>query len=253
MPPQHGAWAFLGLPIASALPLTPWQPALLLLAVAWVAAYPASYFVLAIVRERRARRPDRARFVPPLLIWSAPVVAAGLPLLVVDPWLAWAVLGYLVAFAINMAFARRRDDRSLVNDIVFVAECSAMVPITWLVGASGGASAIPSTVWIVTLAVALLLTGSTMHVKSLIRERSDPRYATASRVVALLSAAAAVALAAWWGLPAGLLLLLPFAWFAVRSLVLADPSLRPGRIGMIELVGFLLLVLATVAATWWTP
>lgn len=253
MPPQHGAWAFLGLPLAAALPLTPWQPALLLLAVAWVAAYPASYFVLAIVREGGARHPDRVRFVRPLLIWSVPVAAAGLPLLALQPWLAWAVLGYLAAFAINVAFARRRDDRALVNDVVFVAECSAMVPITWLVGSSGEVAALPSTVWIVTLAVALLLTGSTMHVKSLIRERSDPRYAMASRVVALFSAATAVALAAWWGLPAGLLLVLPFAWFAVRSLVLADPSLRPARIGMIELVGFLLLVVATAAATWWTP
>jgi hypothetical protein len=40
LPPQHGAWAFLGLPLALAAVVTPWNPLLPLLALGWIAAYP---------------------------------------------------------------------------------------------------------------------------------------------------------------------------------------------------------------------
>lgn len=235
--------------------MSPWTPLLVLVAVAWVCAYPASYFVLAVVRDRTSRHPEPGRFARPLAIWWIPTLAAGLPLLIARPWLVWVALGYSVLFAINIAFARRRDERALVNDAVFVIECAAMVPVTWAVSAGGSTlappplSSVPVHAWVLTAAVALLLSGSTLHVKSLIRERGDPRFARASRTLAWASLVAAVGLAAWWGLPAGLVLVVPFAWFALRSMLIADPASRPARIGMVELVGFVLLVLASAVAT----
>jgi YwiC-like protein len=255
VPPQHGAWAFLALPVAAAVTVSPWTPLLLLLAAAWACAYPASYFVLALVRDRASRHPDAGRFVRPLAIWWIAVVAVGLPLLLARPWLAWVALGYAALFAVNIAFARRRDERALVNDAVFVVECASMVPVTWAVAAGGATLALPSPasvpahVWVLTVAVALVLIGSTLHVKSLIRERADPRFARASGLLAWASLLASLGLAAWWGLPSGLLLVAPFAWFAFRSALLADPASRPARIGMIELVGFVLLVLGSAVAT----
>jgi len=100
--------------------------------------------------------------------------------------------------------------------------------------------------------VALLLAGSTLQVKSLIRERADLRYARAARAFALGSLAAAIALATWWGLPGGAWLALPFAWFAGRAFVV-HPGLRPARIGLVELVGFLLLVASAALAESVTP
>lgn len=255
MPPQHGAWAFLVLPIAVAVPVAPSTPVLLLLAAAWIAAYPASYAVLAVVRDHASRHPDARRFARPLLIWWAAVLAAGVPLLALRPWLAWVALGYAALFSVNVVFARRRDERALVNDAVFIVECTAMVPVTWAVAASGPSLAPPSLasapahVWVLTVAVALLLSASTLHVKSLIRERADPRFARASREFAWACLLGSLGLAAWWGLPTGLLLVVPFAWFTLRSVALADPSSRPARIGMVELVGFVLLVLAAAVAT----
>jgi hypothetical protein len=259
VPPQHGAWAFLALPVATALTVTPWSPVLLLLALAWFAAYPASYFVLAVARQRTSRRPDAGRFVRPLAVWWAVALAAGLPLLILRPWLVWVALLYAASFSVNIWFAGRHDERALLNDAVFIAQCTAMVPVTWMVAVGGrtwappSLSEAPAHLWVLTAAVALLLVGSTLHVKSLIRERADPRYATASRAVALASLAGSVALAAWWSLPSGALLTVPFVWFAGRSLLIRGPSaaLRPARIGVIELVGFVLLVgCAAVAQAW---
>ena len=254
VPPQHGAWAFLGLPFATALAVTPPAPALVLLLVAWVAAYPASYFVLAIVRDRGGRHPEPSRYRRPLALWSVPVLLAGLPLLVLRPWLALVTVAYLASFAVSLAFARRRDERALANDLVLIAQCTAMVPVTWAVGTDPVAwpPGAPAHLWVLTTAVALLLLGSTIHVKSLIRERGNPRFARASQALAVGSVAAAIGLALWWGLPGGLALVLPFAYFAARSLALRTPP-APVRIGLLELVGFLLLVGSAFTAQAWSP
>lgn len=129
-----------------------------------------------------------------------------------------------------------------------------MVPITWAVAtgtqswAPPPLSSVPSEIWVLTVVCALVLVGSTLHVKSLIRERRDPRYAVASRVVAVGSVAAAAGLAAWWGLPQGWWLVVPFVLLAVRAFVVGRRPLRPGVIGMIELAGFVVAVLAAVLA-----
>ncbi|MDA8436005.1 MAG: YwiC-like family protein, partial [Actinomycetales bacterium] len=186
VPPQHGAWAFLGLPLVLGAVVTPWTPLLVLLAVAWVAAYPWSYAAFGLVR---ARRPQRFR--APFLVWSAVVLPASAVLLAWRPWLVWVGIGYLALFAVNLHYARRNDERALTNDAVFVAECAAMVAVTWAVGAGArswappGLDAVPAHVWVLVIVCALVLLGSTLHVKSLIRERRDPRFARAARVLAV--------------------------------------------------------------------
>jgi hypothetical protein len=247
VPPQHGAWAFLGLPLVAGLAVAPWTPVLLLLAITWIVAYPLSYFLLALAKDAASRHPHPKRFTRPIAVWSLVAVPAAIALVVLRPWLIWIGALYLVGFAVNIAFARRRDDRALVNDAVFIVECAAMVPVTWAVGVgtTGWAlpdfSQAPKQTWLLTIAVALLLAGSTLHVKSLIRERANPGFTRLSQTYAVVALAASILLAWAWGLPSGLFLVLPFAWCVGRSVAMAGTSPSPPRIGMVELVGFCLL------------
>jgi hypothetical protein len=249
VPPQHGAWAFLGLPLVLGLLVTPWNPLLLVLVVAWVGAYPLSYAALGLVRAKRPRR-----FRMPFLVWSAVVAPAAVVLAVWRPWLVWVGLLYAALFAVNLAYARENNERALVNDFVFVVECSAMVPIAWAVGTGDQSwtapalDSVPDQAWILTAVSVLVLVGSTLHVKSLIRERRDRRYARASLVVALASVPAATVLAAWWGWPSGAWLIIPFLVLAARALVVPGRAMRPGAIGMIELACFLLVAVSAVLA-----
>lgn len=246
MPPQHGGWAFVGLPVVLGISVAPWTPLLLIAAIGWIVAFPASYFTLAVLRY-----PLPQRFRRPLAIWASAGTPLALVLLVMRPWLIWLGAAYVLAFAINVSFARRRDERAMTNNTIFIVECTAIIPAMWGIGAlqSGwslaGFSTAPTAVWISSACCAMALVGSTLHVKSLIRERNDVRFRVASQVWAVTSIALGVVLAVAAGLPTGLLLLAPFTYLAIRSFAVVGLRLSPGRIGIIELVGFALL--ATVA------
>jgi hypothetical protein len=219
------------------------------LGVAWVVAYPLSWSAFGLVR---ARRPQQFR--APLAAWSAVLVAAGVPLAHARPCLLWVGAAYAVAFVVNLGYARRNNERALANDLVFVGECAAMVWVTWAVstGDSGAVrppalAAVPGQVWVLVVVCALVLTGSTLHVKSLIRERRDPRYAATSRVYALASLPVAAGLAVVSGLPAGAWLVVPFVVLGTRAFVVG-PGRRPGFIGMVELGCFVVTWVAALAA-----
>ncbi len=249
LPPQHGAWAFLGLPLVLGAVVAPATALLAVLAVAWVAAYPLSYAAIGLAR---ARRPQRFR--RPFAVWLGLVLSAGVVLLVARPWLVWIGLGYLLFFAVNLHYARRNDDRALGNDGVFILECAAMVAVMWAVATGDDSwsvptlTAVPAQVWVLTVICALVLTGSTLHVKSLIRERRDARYGLGSRAFALACVPASVALAAWWGWPDGAWLIAPFLALAVRAFIIGRHPMRPGVIGIIELGGFVMVVVSAALA-----
>jgi hypothetical protein len=181
-------------------------------------------------------------------------VPAAAVLVVARPWLVWVGLAYLVLFAVNLAFARRNDERAVLNDLVLIAECTAMVVVTWAVAAGGQSWSPPSLggapgeLWVLTVVCALVLTGSTLHVKSLIRERRNPVFARLSRGFALASLGAAALLAWWWGLPSGWWLVVPFGALAARSVLVGRGSLRPVSIGMIELAMFVLVLACSALA-----
>ncbi|MEI6621633.1 MAG: YwiC-like family protein [Actinomycetes bacterium] len=248
-PPQHGAWAFIGLPIVLGAMNSPWDLVLPAISIAWICAFPISYFLIAILRY-----PRPGRFVRPLAIWSA----VGVPLLVLvviaQPWLLWFGVGYVVAFGINLAFARHHLERSLVNDFVFVIECTAIVPITWGTGVSGQTwmppdfGSAPAVMWISTVSCAIFLVASTLHVKSLMRERNDRRFRRASQIWSC----AAVLIGIWFGyllgMPLGLTIVIAYVFMAVRSFWVGRRPLEPGKIGLIESVGFMLLVIAIAIA-----
>lgn len=248
VPHQHGAWAFLALPVLLAISARAWDPTLALLAPAWIAAYPLSW---ALSELWSARHPERYRRAA--VVWAAVLAPLAVALVVLRPWL-WVVgLAYGLTFAANVWFARAGAERSLRNDLLLVLECSLMLPITVAV-AEGGDGLLPPAelmptghVAVLTMLCALALTGSTLHVKSLIRERRDPRYRAAARWFAAGSVPLAVLGAVGWG-PGGGWLVLPFVLFAVRTWPEAIRSWRPARVGLLELAGFVLVAAAAFLA-----
>jgi len=241
VPDQHGAWAFLALPVALAVTRTGWFALLPAVALAWVAAYPLSWAATGRLTARRPERFDRA-----LLAWSPIVLLAGIPVLVARPWLVWVLLAYGALWLVNLGFARGRRERSLANDLVLVAECTLMLPVTVGIAAAQTGWLPPLTVLdhhlvVPVLACAVALTGSVLHVKSLIRERGRPQFAAGSRAFAVVGAALVALAVGWTG--GSMLAVLPFVALVARARLVRGRSWRPAAIGMVELAGLVLVVL----------
>jgi hypothetical protein len=246
VPGQHGAWAFLALPLALAVTRTGWFPLLPAAGLAWVAAYPLSW---AATGRLTARRPER--FDHALMTWAPIALLAGIPLMVACPWLVWAFFAYAVLWLVNVGFASDRRERCLANDLVLVAECTLMIPVTLGIAAVEPGwrppyDVLDSHVVLPMVACAGTLVGSFLHVKSLIRERRDPRYAAASRAVAVV-VVLLVALAAE-RTDRSLWVTLPFAVLAVRTWIVRGPGWRPAQLGMVELAGLGLVVVGVALA-----
>ena len=240
VPDQHGAWAFLALPVALAVTHTGWFVLLVPTLLAWVAAYPLSWAATGRLTARRPERFDRA-----LVTWAPVALLTGTPVLVLTPWLVWVLFAYGGLWLVNLSFARRRRERSLLNDLVLVAECTLMVPVTLGIAAGDRDWSPPvrtfdaGTVLLVVMC-AVALTGSVLHVKSLIRERNDPRFADVS---SLFSAAGAVLVAVVAEATGGSAwAVLPFVVLAVRTWLARGRRWRPASIGMVELAGLALVV-----------
>ncbi|MEI2729408.1 MAG: YwiC-like family protein [Candidatus Nanopelagicales bacterium] len=249
-PPQHGAWAFIGLPIALGIVVAPWTPLLALTSICAIAAFPLSHFLTAIIRY-----PNKARYVKPLILWAALSLPLALAVLIARPWLIWFGAFYLIALSLNIALARNKLERSLANDVIFIVECVALTPIMWAIGSGTGAlaptasnlSLAPASLWVTTLLAFLVLVDSTLHVKSLIRERNNPRYRTASRVWSIFSLIAAFLLAALAGWPA-FVIAIPFGYLIARCYLLNGKDLKPGVLGIVELGAILLLFAAVIVS-----
>lgn len=245
IPQQHGAWAFLAVPLLVGLVVVGWSWLGLIFAAAWVLAYPASYYLgrAVVVRWRRGQWTRLARReLNDAVPWIVMATVPALVLLVIRPWLAWVGLALALAWAVSVWLTRSGHERGASNDLLLVAQASLAVPIMWGivndsstlgVGVGGSAAA-----WWAALVCLLFFTGSVLHVKSLIREADDRRWAVASRVYALACLATA-AISPW--------LLLPFGAAAARAFTV-PPGAKPAVIGAVETVVSVLVVIGVALA-----
>jgi YwiC-like protein len=244
IPPQHGAWAFLIVPVLCGFAVAGASPAGWLFLVAWVCAYPVGYYLGRALTARARRgswsrlaRRERARAIP----WAVITAALGLPLALTRPWLLAAAAFLGVLWAIGLVIAARRGERSMANDLMLVAQASVALPLTVAVvsGPSALAVDLAGATLQATLVVAAYLAGSVLHVKSLLREAGNVRFQRVN-----VAWHAALALGAGLASPWWLVGLIP----AMARTILLRPSMRPGVIGGVEAVVAVLVVAAAFLA-----
>lgn len=241
-PPQHGAWAFLIVPLVlgAFLGAATWLG--LVFAITWVAAYPVTYFGSrgVIARLRRGSWTDRARReMRAMAPWAVLTALGAVVLILARPRIVVAGVILGAFWAVSAWLTWKGRERGIVNDLLLVALASIATPLMWMVAQdTSDLASVPRSVWIAALVCLLFFVGSVLHVKSLIREARDPRWHRAS--IAFHALALATAAISWW-------LLIPFGLALLRTIVM-KPGLRPGRIGAVEGVLAVLLVACTVLA-----
>jgi hypothetical protein len=230
VPPQHGAWAMLLLPWLAGVLVAGFHWLQVPLLLAWLSGYLASYFALLAVKTRRL-----ARYRTQLCVYGTPTVVLGAVVLAARPQLLLYAPAYALLLAVNAAYAAARNERAVLNDLASVALSCLMVFVCATVAGTP-----PSRVAVAFTVVTAYFVGTVLHVKALIRERRDARYRRASIGYHILALAGAL----WLGTA----IAVAFALLAARAAVLPRWRLSPARIGIVEIVASLVVLIAVVVS-----
>lgn len=243
IPPQHGAWAFLIVPLilGALLGAASWLG--LVFAITWVAAYPVSYFGGRglLMRIRRGTFTDKTKKeFASALPWAVVAGFGAIVLIAARPWIVVAGIGVAVIWAISLWLTWVGRERGITNDLLLTVLASVATPFMWAVANDQpNIAAIPTNIWQAALVALLFFAGSVFHVKSLIRGAKDVRWHWTS--VAFHSVAIAiVATISWW-------LVVPFLAALARAIVMR-PGLTPKQIGLTETAVTALLIVCTAMA-----
>lgn len=245
IPGQHGAWAYLVVPLILGFLLVGWSGPVALYSVAWILAYPASFYLgrAVVIRWRRGNWSRLAkRELGYAIPWTVMAAVPSVILLILRPWLIWVGATLVVLWAVSIWLTRTGHERGFSNDLLLVAQAAVAMPLFWAIYTDtpdlGIGDPAAAEAWLVALICVVFFTGNVLHVKSLIREADDPRWKVASRIFNVGSMA--MGLISPW-------LLLPFGFCAARSFAVG-PNRSPLVIGNVEIVVSVLVVVGTYLA-----
>ena len=214
VPNQHGAWAMLISPAALGLiaGLVAWvrtdgSPLALLVflavLVAWFFGYFAFFAFGLAVKARNPRR--RSRYLKPVYVYGAVSLAGIAVALLLQPQLLWWALPFAPLVVIAVGETLRGRGRSTLSGVSTTVASALLYPA--LVGVGSGS--VGAAAWAGMIFLAAYFSGTIPFVKSMIRERNNPRYLTGSICYHVLAVFAML----------GLVLLAPVGWAAAVLMV----------------------------------
>ena len=219
VPNQHGAWAMLATPLLVGVLAGGVSWTQLPLALLWFCGYFAFFAAGLWLKSRR-----KARFRPPVVVYSAACVPLAAVVLALQPSLLRWAPAFAPFLVVGLVEAVRRRDRSLLSGVATTLAASLVTAVAY----DAGPGHDWTRAWLLTAVVAGYHLGVLVHVKALIRERRNPAYARASIALHALLSVAAV-LVAWPLVVVGLLL-------TARTALAPRLTLSPKQVGLAERV-----------------
>lgn len=228
IPNQHGAWAMLVLPFLLGVAASRGQAIHIPLFICWLLIYLFSFPLLQGVKTRKFKR-----YAGPLKVYGILLIPFIIYLVIAEPVLLWFVLPLVPLFAVNLYYAKTKNERALINDIAAIlAFCLIIYPVFYI-----GQGESWRTATELFLLAALYFTGTALYVKTVIREKNNIRFYYVSVLYHLLVAAAGLFL-----FPP---LFIPLLILAARAAILPRTGITAKRTGMIE-IGFSIMLYVSV-------
>ena len=231
---QHGAIVMALLPFLYGMLLTNPVWAHFFLLLAWFSLYLMTYPFLSLFKGK-----NLAEYRKWTLIYAVATLIFALPALFYN----WRILYFMFAMlpfvAVNIYYTKQKDERNLLNDL-------AGIVIFALAGMGAyyfSERALDTKIWWVAVYPALFFIGTTLYVKSVMRERKNPKYLRASIVFHSFLVAYFAATAQYYLATAFFV-----AW--LRAVYLPRKKLSVKQVGLTEFavsaVFFILLLLETL-------
>lgn len=228
---------------------------LLAVVVTWFFGYFA-FFAFGLAT--RARNPQRrAKYLKPVYVYGTVSLAGITAALLLQPELMWWALPFAPLVMIAVGETNRGRSRSTLSGVSTTVASALLYPA--LVSVGSASSEVPATAWAAALFLAVYFSGTIPFVKSMIRERNNPRYLQGSityHALAVLGIWAMVAVLDIGG-AAGVLMVVTLLIALFRSMYIPMATQQGAkwnarRLGMAEVPVLLIgcaAVLMTVGAT----
>ena len=187
VPNQHGAWAMLISPavlgLISGLVMfartgAPTSRLIVLLAVlvAWFFGYFAFFAFGLAARARNPRR--RASYLQPVYVYGAVSLLGIVVALLLQPGLIWWAIPFAPLVVIAVGETIRGRSRSTLSGVSTTVASALLFPALTSVGSASGEVGVVA--WASMVFLAVYFSGTIPFVKSMIRERDNPRYLAGS-------------------------------------------------------------------------
>lgn len=232
VPNQHGAWAMLATPLIVGILASGPAWVHLPLTAFWFLGYFAFFATSLWLKSRR-----KARYRPPVLVYSAAAALAGALTLLADPGLIrWAPV-FALPLGVGLLASAVRDERSLWSGVSTTIGSSLMTLVAY--DAGGGTDL--SRAWLLAAVLAAYFAGTVFYVKTLIRERDNVVYYWLS---VGFHSAATLAL-----IPLCPPLTPVFAALTARAAIAPAFRITPKRAGMGEILATVVVAVTALLAT----
>lgn len=216
---QHGALAMAVVPFLYAQTVMLQTAGFyhLSLGLAWLFLYFFSYpFFANVSKKPTARNTQWA-----VIYFSLSLISA-LPVLFYRPTLLYFLLPMLPLGAVQFYFAKKRDERHLLNDLAGILTFG-------IIGIANGFLATEQINWAYLIHPSLFFIATTLYIKSLVRERKNPLYMNLSIASHLL-----LAIVYWeWGF-SGIFMAYLFA--LARSIIVPSFGWNVKQVGKFEFI-----------------
>ncbi|AKD37710.1 hypothetical protein I926_01900 [Pasteurella multocida subsp. multocida OH4807] len=231
---QHGAIVMALMPFLYGMLLSQpvWQHIFLFLA--WAALYLMTYPFLNLFKGRN-------RSINIKWTWIYGLASAGfaLPALWYNIYIIYFVIAMLPLVAVNIYYVKKKDERALLNDIAGIV----IFAIAGMAAYYFSQPKFDQQIGLVALYPSLFFIGTTLYVKSVLRERKNPRYLNMSIIFHLLCVLMFLPLQQY-------LLALTYFPPLVRAIWLPRIKLSVKQVGLTEvgvsLLFFIMLLVATL-------
>ncbi|WP_332455173.1 YwiC-like family protein [Paenibacillus crassostreae] len=231
IPHEHGGWAMVSVPfIIGMLAGHPsWMHVLLFLA--WLFLYLASYPFLQALKKRS----KRGHLIKWGITYSVIAVLCVLVPLVKHPELFYFAIPLVCLLLVNIWHVKRKAEREMLNDLCALLIFALGGAAAYLIGDGGWDRTM---VWVI-LFNFIYFIGTVFFVKTVFRKRGNQRWFTASRIYHIL-----LLIIPWIvGLP---WMTLAYVFALVRAFIYGGKQIRPMKVGILEVVGAVYFLVVTV-------
>lgn len=230
IPNQHGAWAMLVIPFLFGTLAAEANLIHILLFVCWLIIYLFTFPLLQFIKTRKSKL-----YLRPIQIYGVLLVVAGGALVLIKPVLLLIALAYIPLFLVNIYYAKRNRERSLVNDLAAVVQFCSMVYVSYWVG---GGTDWPLATKLFVLSFIYFL-GTVFYVKTMIREKKIKTYYIMSVAYHSISLV-------FIGVVLSPILIFPLFILLIRAIVYPKMKISIMQVGVSEIVFSIIFTITTL-------